>query len=92
MYLSPKIHYTGLTSDDIQLKVKWYKPSGEMSRGSKSPNGYSQCKEYSIIEGDNELVLKGWGGPKRGHWSSGNYRIEIWYNDVCLGSESFSIH
>lgn len=94
MYLTPKIEYTGLRSEsqDLNLYVKWYRPSGELSRGSSSPNGYSQSLMYSIYEGKNELVLIGWGGADRGHWSSGRYRIEIWYNNICLKAKTFTIH
>lgn len=92
MYLKPKIYYKGLTSGSHQLKVKWYKPSGELSRGSSSPYGYSQESYYTLEEGEHELVLQGWGAPNRGHWTYGTYWIEIWYNDVCLRAESFYIH
>lgn len=92
MYLTPKIYYTGLKTSSPYLKVKWYKPSGELSTGSRSPYGFSQGSSYSVSEGQHELILRGYGGSDRGHWSSGTYRIEIWYNDVCLKAKRFTIY
>lgn len=92
MYLKPKIYYTGLKSCSPYLKIKWYKPSGELSTGSSSPYGFSQGSSYSVSEGQHELALSGWGGTDRGHWSSGTYRIEVWYNDICLKSKTFTIY
>lgn len=92
MYLKPKIYYTGLTSRSQYLKIKWIRPSGDLSTGSSSPYGFSQAASYYFSEGKNEIVLGGWGGPNRGHWSSGTYRIEVWYNDVCLKSKTFIIY
>lgn len=92
MYLTPKVYYTGLTSGSQYLKIKWIRPSGDLSTGSSSPYGYSQASSYYLTEGKNEIILGGWGGPNRGHWSSGTYRIEVWYNDICLKSKSFVIY
>lgn len=91
MYLAPKIYYTGLTSGDKYLKIRWYRPSGELVTGGGSPTGYSQEKLYYLYEGENSLTLNGYGGSDRGHWSTGTYRIEIWYNDICLKSQTFNI-
>lgn len=91
MYLKPKIYYTGLASGSQYLKIKWIRPSGDLSVGSSSPYGYSQASSYYLSEGRNEVILGGWGGPNRGHWPSGTYRIEIWYNDICLKAKTFVI-
>lgn len=92
MYLKPKIYYRGYNSGSKDLKVKWYKPSGEVSRGSSSPAEFSQIDTYNISKGKNEMTLVGWGGTDKGHWRSGTYRIEIWYEDVCLKSKKFTIY
>jgi predicted nucleic acid-binding Zn ribbon protein len=92
MYLKPKVYYTGLTSGSKRLKIKWIRPLGDLSTGSSAPYGFSQAASYKLLEGENEIELNGWGGPNRGHWSSGTYRIEVWYNDICLKTKSFVIY
>ena len=92
MYLKPRIKYIGLTSGDKTLKVKWYTPSGYLSRGNSSPSGFSQVDDEYISEGNNTLILSGWGNNRKGNWSSGTYRIEIWYGNSCLKSKTFTIY
>ena len=92
MYLKPKITYTGIkTGENIDLNIKFYTPSG-MSTGSSSPYGCSYSASLYVYSGENTEALSGWGGASRGHWSSGTYRFEIWYSDVCLKSKSFTIY
>lgn len=92
MYLKPKITYTGIkTGETIDLKVKFYTPSG-LSTGSSSPYGWSYSSSIYVYSGKNTESLSGWGGSSRGHWKSGKYRFEIWYGDVCLKSKSFTVY
>lgn len=92
MYLKPKITYTGIkTGEDIDLNVKFYTPSG-MSTGPNSPYGYSYSTSIYVYSGENTKSLTGWGGVSRGHWRSGTYRFEIWYDDVCLKSKTFTVY
>lgn len=92
MYLQPKISYIGLTTGTRTLKVKWFTPGGYLSRGSSSPYGFSQSDDELIRQGKNTLILSGWGNDNKGNWSSGTYRIEIWYKNTCLKSETFTIY
>ena len=92
MYLKPKVYYTGLISGSKRLKIKWIRPSGDLCTGSSSSYGYSQSASYYLSEGENEIVLAELGRADRGYWSSGTYRIEVWYNNICLKSKSFSIY
>lgn len=93
MYLSPRITYIGLKSGTKTLKVKWYTPSGSISRGSSSPKGFSQSDDEYISKGNNIiLTLRGWGNDYKGSWSSGTYRIEIWYENTCLKAKTFTIY
>lgn len=93
MYLKPKIKYYGIDSGYKTLKVKWIRPDGSMSSGTSSPYGFSQSSSNYISSGsDNSLELGGWGNSNKGHWSSGTYRIEIWYDNACLKSKSFTIY
>lgn len=92
MYLRPKISYIGLVSGTKTLKVKWYTPSGYLSRGDSSPYGFSQSDDEYISKGNNTLTLSGWGNDSKGSWSSGAYRIEIWYGNTCLKTQTFEIY
>lgn len=92
MYLRPRIKYIGLTSGDKTLKVKWYNSDGTIRRGTSSPLGFSQSESVYIYNGDNTYTLSGWGNSTKGHWRSGTYRIEIWYENVCLKAKTFTIY
>lgn len=92
MYLQPKISYIGLISGTKELKVKWYTPSGYLRRGNSSPYGFSQSYDEYISKGNNTLTPIGWGNENKGNWRSGTYRIEIWYENTCLKSKTFTIY
>ena len=93
MFLTPKITYTGVKSGaSISLKIKWYNPNGTLSTGTSSPKGFSQEKSLYVYSGENTEILQGWGGRTKGHWDAGTYRIEIWYEDVCLKAKTFTIY
>ena len=93
MYLKPRIKYYGISSGNKTLKVKWYNPNGTLKTGSSSPYGFSQSESCYIYSGsDNTYSLNGWGNSTRGHWNAGTYRIEIWYNNTCLKSKTFTVY
>lgn len=93
MYLKPKLKYYGINSGYKTLKVKWIKPNGLMSSGASSPSGFTQSDSHYISSGsDNSLSLSGWGNSDKGHWESGTYKIEIWYENVCLKAKTFTIY
>jgi hypothetical protein len=92
MYLKPKISYIGLRDGSCTLKVKLYDNYGNLRSGTGSPRGYSYSCNETICEGNNVLYLDGWGNDTKGYWSSGTYRIEVWYNDMCLKSDRFTIY
>lgn len=92
MYFKPRIKYVGFLSGDKTLKVKWYNPDGSLTTGDSSPVGFSQSATYYIRTESNTLTLLGWGNKNKGHWKKGTYRIEIWYNDVCLKTKTFTVY
>lgn len=92
MYLQPRIKYTGLTSRNMNLKVKWYMPDGTIRQGTSSPSDFSQSVSVNIDDGENTITLPGWGKSTKGNWGRGTYRIEIWYEDFRLKSKTFTIH
>lgn len=92
MYLKPRIKYTGIkTGESITLNIKLYTPTG-LSRGSSSPSNCSWTESFYVYSGENTQSFQGWGGPSKGHWSSGTYRYEFWYGNVCLKAKTFTIH
>lgn len=93
MYLKPRIEYTGLASGSKTLKVKLYTPNGTISTGTSSPSGFSYTESMYVNSGDNNTYsLGGWGSSTKGHWRSGTYRIEIWYENTCLKAKTFTIY
>lgn len=92
MYLKPRINYYGYKAGRVTLYQKLFKPDGRLSTGTSSPSGYSTKTEVYLYEGSNIVELQGWGNERMGHWSSGWYRYEVWYNGKCLASESFYIY
>lgn len=68
-------------------------PNGTLKTGTSSPYGFSQSEDCFIYSGsDNTYSLNGWGNRNKGHWTSGTYRIEVWYENTCLKSKTFTIY
>jgi hypothetical protein len=93
MYLMPRVSYYGLSAGRKELKVKWIKPDGTLRTGTSSPYGYSYSDNINCLIGSNHaLFLSSWGNNIVGNWNPGTHRIEIWYNNTCLKSKSFTIY
>lgn len=92
MYLKPKVYYKGFKAGNYEIKVKWFRPNGNLSTGTSSPYGYSQSGSRSLGEGSNSIVLSGWGNDSMGQWESGEYRLEIWYDGRCAFIKQFRIY
>lgn len=93
MYLKPNVSYTGIdVGSSINLKIRWYRPDGTLSAGIYSPAGFSQQFSLYVNKGNNITVFPGWGSRYKGYWEKGTYRIEIWYENVCLRSETFNVY
>lgn len=93
MYLKPKISYYGVTKigSSITLYSKFFK-NGVLSTGTSSPSGYSTSFTLTVNKGSNTAYGGGWGNKERGHWPSGQYRYELWYNGMCLKALDFTIY
>lgn len=93
MYLKPRINYVGIdVGRSINLKVRWYTTDGSLSTGNSSPIGYSYQESVYVYNGYNTKELPGWGNKNKGNWKKGTYRVEIWYNNVCLKAKTFTIY
>lgn len=94
MYLKPRITYIGIRDgESITLYARLYGISGTLQTGNSSPSGYSFSNSMTISSGEGIVYeLSGWGNSNKGHWKRGSYRYEIWYEDMCLKSKSFTIY
>lgn len=88
-----RINYDGIVSGTKNLYYKVYDQKGQLETCSSSPSGYSWSSDIYIYgDNNNSVVLFGWGADNASTWSTGTYRIEIWYNDMCLKAKSFTIY
>lgn len=86
-----RINYNGIASGTKKLYYKIYDQYGNLKTFPTSPSGYSYSTEVNIYQNNNTTALFGWGADNSGSWSKGKYRIEIWHEDICLKSKSFTI-
>jgi hypothetical protein len=91
MYLSPQIEYLGLCECTITLYLKLYK-EGELQIKSTLPAGYTYSESILCTANYEKQALGGWGYEKAGSWLQGNYRYEVWYENVCLKALDFKIY
>ena len=87
-----RINYDGMVSGTKKLYYRIYDQYGELKTSLSSPSGYTYSTEQYIYQNNNTTVLFGWGSDNSGSWRKGKYRIEIWYEDVCLRAENFTIY
>ncbi|MBR1594255.1 MAG: DUF4339 domain-containing protein [Alloprevotella sp.] len=91
-YIRPRIKYEGLVAGDaVTIEMRFYTPSGTLSRGSASPDGCTLKEVTTIWQESGELEFLGWGSQNRGNWPAGTYRMEFWVGDVCLKTHTFKI-
>lgn len=91
-YLYFRFTAYSLVNSATKVYIKIYTPYG-LSRGNSSPSGYSF--DYTIYPSKNQtetFEISGWGNSEKGYWSPGDYRVEIWCKDKCIGVKSFTIY
>lgn len=91
-YLQPRITYTPFkSSGTYTVYIRLYK-DGVLQAGQSSPKGYTYSHTITISRASNTTyTLPGWGSSTSGIWKEGEYRFEVWYENYCLGSKSFTI-
>lgn len=91
-YLTPRITVKPIKSTGTYtIYVKLYK-DGSLRTRTSSPSGYSYSSKVTISGNSSQVfTLSGWGSKTAGHWSTGEYRFEIWYDDYCIGSKTFKV-
>ncbi len=94
-YIEPRIKFRGLTSGDVYIKMRLYKPDGTLWRDNSSLKDCSRATRIMATKNETKSISTTdfrIGGGYRGYWKRGKYMIQFWYNDrVCLYSESFNI-
>ena len=84
LYFDYKIYAATFLNEELHVKI--IDPWGKLMRGTESPTGYS----YSLGKTIYPFVSHesyGWGNDKGGSYVRGNYTIELWYHDRCIGRE-----
>jgi hypothetical protein len=91
-YLTPQIKVTAKSAGTYEIYCKFYDANGTLSTGSGSPSGYSWKHSVYISQGTNTYKLIGWGSNTSGHWRSGNYRMEFYYQGKLLTTKYFTVN
>jgi hypothetical protein len=91
-YLRVRVDYKSYTSSDsINVSVKISDPTGKIFRNSStSPKNFTY--NWILYPARVSRSLGGWGSDKGGSFYAGEWRIEVWYNEKCLGAKSFIIY
>ncbi len=93
-YLKPRIIYDGILDEpkDVELFWKIVTPDGSVKSNSGSPYGFTGAKSFKINPGENNICqLSAWGTAEGGSYLAGDYRLEIWYEEVLIYQKDFSI-
>jgi len=91
-YLTPKVDYTGFVhGKSVTVCYKIYNPNGKLEHNYSYSTTYTggDGDSRTIYEGSDNMILSGWGSAYTSTYLVGKYRIEIWCNEICLGTESF---
>ena len=86
------MNYDGMTSGYKQLHYRIYDQNGNLKKKYSSPENYTSSSNVYIYEDNNTALLFSWGADSNGSWRRGKYRIEVWYNDMCLKAKYFTIY
>lgn len=83
----------------VELVVYYYEVHRENEDGERTlfSRSYSYRDTIYVSDGlmpyecsDEELIP--YGSPEPGSWTAGLYRVEIWYEGLCIGMKSFSLY
>ena len=92
-YLMPKIYYTGFANGkSVTIYYKIFNPDGNLYYNSSYSSIYTYYTSVTIYQGSNNTALGGFGDSSTSFYPSGTYRIEVWCNEICLGTKSFYIY
>lgn len=105
-FIKPHLTVVGFKDGRYKIKAKIYRNSVFvpillhgwvydtmiLKRNDSSPFDCSFEGIYDIKKGViTQFDMKEFGYEERGHWAEGDYLIEFWYKNICLGKEEFKI-
>lgn len=105
-FIKPHLTVVGFKDGRYKVKAKVYRNDGFvpimlrglvygtliLKRNNSSPIDCSFEGIYDIKKGViTQFDMKEFGYEERGHWEEGDYLIEFWYKNICLGKEEFKI-
>jgi tetratricopeptide (TPR) repeat protein len=92
-YLMPVITYNSRLNEEITVFVKIIGPDGQLKTGASSPSGYSYRETKSVNLGNNQSwALMGWGNSDTSIYSSGNWIVEVWFENTRIGRTTITLH
>ena len=91
-YLSTRMEANAFRTGRYSFDIKVYE-NGKLSTGdTRVDEGYSYNTMVNISDiGRCTLKLGGWGSNTPGTWSSGRYRVEVWYKGELVDDNIFRI-
>jgi tetratricopeptide (TPR) repeat protein len=95
MYLKPQIEFIGLQKcESIKLHTKLYYNETLRSNAKTSPPGYTSLSGDIFVAGNGKQTkdFAAWGSSTQGFFPAGDYRYEIWYNEMLLEAIDFQVH
>jgi len=95
-YLGPTFRLTNHSENpniQVLLFIRFISEEGDLKTHSGSPPGFTLERTITLpkVHYSKEYSLGGIGRPSGGSFNYGNWLMEIWYDDKCLGSKKFKI-
>jgi hypothetical protein len=92
--IGPRISYKSATNQAVRLDIKIYYPSKNTPErwSEDGPSGYTWSENVQLSSSGSTYDLKVWGWANPGILRPGNYKIEVWYSNVCLWSDIFKLN
>lgn len=96
-YLTVRVWVASFIKGHYDLYYKLYDPSGRLRHYAKDVDAY--VEDYTAMEsiylnpyGFQDITFPSIGYNNKGHWSSGTYKIEIYFRGRCIGTKEFEIY
>jgi len=94
-YIRPRISFNSQVEcgRNINFYAKYIEPNGQVMQGNNSPSGYTFYNDYYVSpdQRNSTMELVGWGNNTKSIYSSGTYKVEIWYNEALIAFDSFNV-
>jgi len=98
-WLTVQISYKSLLDEpkNIELEIKIYMPkNNQLWINPKITSDYTVKTKAYLTTGEGNVIINEWEKGKSnfppGELKRGRYRMEIWYNDVCLRQNIFTVY